>query len=165
MIDGRWRDAPLDLSEAPALPSLRSVLCYEVFRSYWVVLSYEHDGLTEQAETAREECAERAHELRETFDSHPGLGSGMADTLIAREVRFARESFARALQKGRRPEATKPPPPFRSEVARLSDLRAKRAQAVVGDVRRIRVTLAQGFGIIAGALTALAILVNALAGR
>lgn len=96
MIDDRWRDAPPKLPEAPTRPSPWSVLCYELFRTYWIVLAYEQDGLAEQAEAARQDCAERARQLREAFDPHPALGPEAADAMIAWEVRFARESFARA---------------------------------------------------------------------
>ena len=84
-------------------PSPWTILSLEVQHSYWDVLAYEHDGLTEQAAEAREVFNHSVEQLRDAFDTHPGLGVRAADCVTGEAIEEARADFAAALRREGQP--------------------------------------------------------------
>ena len=101
MAEG-WVEVLEKLQKRDVTPLRWSILRLEVRHTYWNMLAYEHDGLTETAETAKRECAACAEKLRQFFDPIPGLGPEAADACIAEEVNEARREFANDLRREQR---------------------------------------------------------------
>ncbi len=95
----KWHEQPPDLQPVSAeVIDLQSKLYAEVRAAFWKVLACEHDGMTIEAEEARQSCLKTVQKLRRSFDSHPTVGPDAADGMIAWAVHYARNDFANDLR-------------------------------------------------------------------
>jgi hypothetical protein len=82
---------------AAEIIDVQSKLYTEVRAAFRKILACEHDGVTIEAEAARQDCRKAAQKLRRLLDSHPTVGPDVADGMIAWAVHYARKDFTKDL--------------------------------------------------------------------
>jgi hypothetical protein len=99
LVAEQWHEQPPDQESVSAdIIDLQSKLYSEVRATFWKVLACEHDGMTIEAEAARQDCLKAAQKLRRSFDFSPSVGPDAADGMIAWAVHYARNDFANDLR-------------------------------------------------------------------
>jgi len=94
-----WHHRLNQLTRDSSTPTQWTIVRLDLRATFWNLLAYEHDGLTERVEAYRHECARCADTLRQHFDPHPALGPQAADACIAEEIDAARREFAHDLER------------------------------------------------------------------
>jgi hypothetical protein len=111
--NGRLARRLLQLECRDRIPSRWSILSSEVRRSYWDVLAYQHDGITEAVASARIDFTECVQRLRDAYDVQPELGQVAADEMTDRAIQQAHADFAADLARPDwRDDRTRRPPYF-----------------------------------------------------
>ena len=97
IAEPRREQSPNRESFSAEIIDAQSKLFTEVRATFLKILAYEHEGMTIEAEAARQDCREAAQKLRRSFDSHPVVGPRAADGMIAWAVHYARKDFSKDL--------------------------------------------------------------------
>jgi hypothetical protein len=97
IVEPRQKQPPNRESFSAEIIDVQSKLYTEVRVAFRKILAYEHDGMTIEAEAARQDCRKAAQKLRRLLDSHPTVGPDVADGMIAWAVHYARKDFTKDL--------------------------------------------------------------------
>lgn len=93
-------------------PDPCNVMKWRLEHRLWDVLGYEHDGLHDEAEKAKQRAAADADRLRAFWAKYPHRAPGDAESVIASAWRDAKAKFGKDLSDE---HLCRPVPPWRKE--------------------------------------------------